>query len=83
MNIFYWILAVFLYLAIGAIIGGLTDFGDDIFCSIIAWPLYVVIMVIRGIFLPFIKLGEWISEKRHRYQYKRKLKKAGIRNDRT
>jgi hypothetical protein len=79
MNVFYWILAVFLYLAIGAIIGGLAGFEDDPIGIMFGWPLYVVALILWCVFRPFVILANWIGEKRRRYRYKRKQKKAGYK----
>ena len=79
MSVFYIILLIFLYLAVGAIIGGVMDFGNDISIGILFWPVFVAAMIIYYIFWPFIKFGGWIGEKYRRYRYKRQmLKKKGI-----
>ena len=74
MSVFYLILLALLYLAIGAIIGGLMGFGDDIYVMIITWPILVAAMIIYGLLKPFIKIGGWIGEKYRRYRYKRKVR---------
>ena len=79
MNVFTIILLIFLYLAIGAIIGGLMDFGDDMFVAMILWPIIVAIYIVYYMFKPFIKFGGWISDKCRRYRFKRKE----IKDDRT
>jgi uncharacterized membrane protein SirB2 len=65
MTYLYIILAVFIYIAVGGFIVGITRTKDDteVFLTIIFWPCFLVFIVIVNIaYLPS-KLGEALRAK--------------------
>lgn len=76
MTLPYIILLAILYLAIGAIVAGLMGFDEDPYCTIVVWPIFIFVLIVYYIFLPFVKLCGFVSDKHRRYKFKKKSRRG-------